>query len=316
MMSRGAGRLLISAGPGRQKGAALLIALMAAALAMVIAVAMMERGQGNQARTQALLASERSYQFAHGMELLAASLMERAEREGASAFLDGRWTPPFDVPGGMIQGRLLDQNARFNLNALAHPDPELAALALERLERLLVHLGLNPLIAVELADWIEGATRPRPGSAGDSWYGAQQPPYRMAGTRLAHVSELRWLRSVDGEAYARLAEFVTALPEPDLLININTTSPVVLASLIEGLDLDQARRVLADGPFVSPAALVAHPVIAALARPGLERHFSVSSPWYLAQARVVLDGVERDYFRLMRRGASGYDFRLYSQGTY
>jgi len=304
-------------GPGRQRGAALLIALMAAALAMVIAVAMMERGQGDQARTSALLASERSYQFARGMELLAAGLMERAGREGAtSAWLDGSWTPPFEVPGGMIQGRLLDQNARFNLNALAHPDPALAALAFERFERLLVHLGLNPLIAAELADWVEGAGMPRPGSAGDSWYGGRQPPYRMAGTRLAHVSELRWLRSVDGEAYARLAEFVTALPEPDLLININTTSPIVLASLIDGLDIDQARRVLADGPFVSPAALVAHPAISAIARSGLDRHLSVTSPWYLAQARVVLDGVERDYFRLMRLGASGYDFRLFSQGVY
>jgi general secretion pathway protein K len=302
--------------PDSQRGSALLLALLAAALATVIALSMIERGQGTLARTQALLSTERAYQYALGMEILAEDLIGRVFSEGLDpTLLDGIWTPPYDVPGGMVQGRLLDQNARFNLNALAHPDAAMAALAFERFERLLDHLGLNPVIAAELADWISAARTPRPGSAGDSWYGARQPPYRMAGTRLGHVSELRWLRSVDQEAYERLIGSVTALPDVELVININTTSPLVLASLVAELDLDQARRVLADGPFGDVRGFMQHPVIQTLATPTLERHLNVTSRWYLAQARVVLDDVERDYFRLMQYGGSGYDFRLFSQGV-
>ncbi len=299
-----------------QRGSALLIALVVAALAAVIALAMIERGQGTLARTQALVDTERAYQYALGMEILAADMIEEATAEGADASqIDGTWTAPFEVPGGLIQGRVLDQNARFNVNALAHPDSGQAARALSAMERLLNHLGLNPVIAAELADWVSGATMPRPGSVGDAWYAGRQPPYRMAGVPLAHVSELRWLRSVDDDTWAQLSPHVSALPDHELLININTTQPEILAGLIDGLDLDQARRVLADGPFADVRGFMGHPVIEANAGPDLAAQVTVFSPWYMAQARVVLDGVERDYFRLMRIGGSGYDFRLFSQGV-
>lgn len=299
-----------------QRGSALLIALVVAALAAVIALTMIERGQGNMARTQALMDTERAYQYARGMEILAVDMIEQAISEGIDAsLLDGAWTAPFDVPGGLIQGRVLDQNARFNVNALAHPDSGQAARALARFEHLLNHLGLNPVIAVELADWVSGAAMPRQGSVGDAWYAGRQPPYRMAGVRLSHVSELRWLRSVDMDTWNRLRPYVSALPDYDLVINVNTTSPEVLASLVNELDLDQARRVLADGPFNDVRSFVGHPIIEAIAGPDVSLHVTVFSPWYLAQARVVLDGVERDYFRLMHIGGSGYDFRLFSQGV-
>ncbi|MEE4330285.1 MAG: type II secretion system minor pseudopilin GspK [Wenzhouxiangella sp.] len=299
-----------------QRGAALLIALIVVALATLIAVGTIERGQSGLARTQALLTSERSYQYALGMDILAEELIRQAMREDVDpALLDGAWTPVFDVPGGLIQGRLIDQNARFNVNALGHPEPALAAFAMLAFERLLERLGLDPVIALELADWIEGAVTPRPGSAGDSWYAARQPPYRMAGQRLAHVTELRWLRSVDDAAWERLRDQVVALPEPELRINVNTTSPEVLASLFETLEIEAARRVVEAAPFNDLTAFLGHPVIAPLATPDLQRYLTVFSPWYLAQARVVIDDVERDYFRLIRAGQSGYDFRWFSQGV-
>jgi general secretion pathway protein K len=299
-----------------QRGAALLIALVAVALASVLALGLIERGQSGLARTQALVASERSYQLARGMELLAEDLIEQALSQGLAPPGSERWTPPYEVPGGRIQGRLQDLNGRFNLNALAHPDPAVAERAQAAFERLLDHLGLNRLIAAELADWIEGGGVPRPGSAAEAWYTARQPPYRMAGTRLAHVTELRWLRSVDEDAWARLEPHVAALPEPELRINVNATSAAVLASLDHELGLDQARRILADGPFRDVAGFMAHPLVAARPRPELAGLLAVNGLWYQAQARVVLDGVERDYFSLIRHGASGYDFRLFSQGVH
>ena len=300
----------------RQRGAALLIALIAVALATVLAVSLLERAQRSMARTEALIATERSQQYALAMEVLAADALARIQAEGLDAgAVDGAWTEPFEVPGGFVQGRLLDQHGQFNLNALASPESGLARRAEEALARLLELLGQPPAVAAELADWIEGDRAVRSGSVGDFWYTAQQPPYRMAGLALAHVSELRWLRSVDDGVYRALEPYVTTLPEPVLRVNVNTTSEAVLAALVDGLEIDDARRVLADGPFSDLGQFLSHPLVQSRAGPELQREFTLSSRWYLAQARVVLDGIERDVFRLMSMDGAGYDFRYVSQGV-
>jgi len=301
----------------RQRGSALLIALITAALAAVIATALLERGQRSLARSEALLATERSWQYAHGMSVLAERMLEQAMAEGGNpAVLDGSWTAPFQVPGGMVQGQLLDQGALFNLNALAHPDDATATEARQAFGRLLEMLGLNPVIADELADWLDGAIMPRPGSAANDWYARQDPPYRTSGVLLANASELRWLRSVDEAAWQALAPLVTALPEPELRVNVNTARPEVLAAVIAGLDPEQARRVIADGPYSDLVRFGQHPLVAPVIRPDEQVRLAIRSHWYLARARVVIDGIERDYFRLMNGAAAGYDgFRRFSQGV-
>lgn len=301
----------------RQRGSALLIALVAAALAAVIATAMLERGQRSLARGEALLASERAWQYARGMEILAGNKLHEALAQGADpGVLDNSWTVPFEVPGGMVQGRVLDQGGRFNLNALAHSDRAVATEARAAFARLLELLGLRPVIADELADWLDGAVMPRPGSAANDHYSRLDPPYRTAGVLLANTSELRWLRSVDEAAWRQLEPLVTALPEPELRVNVNSARPEVLAAVIEDLGLEEAGRVIADGPFSDPVRFRDHPLVAGVIRPDEQIRIVIRSRWYLAQARVVLDGVERDFFRLINAAGAGYDGRRYlSQGV-
>ena len=136
----------------------------------------------------------------------------------------------------------------------------------------------------------------------------------LSGVMLAHVSELRWLRSVDQAVYDALRPHVAALPEQNLQININTTTPEVLVALIDALDLASARLVLADRPFNDLGQLRAHPVLGPLLTPDLERRLVIDSQWFLAQARVRLAGIERDFFRLLAVDSAGYDFRYVSQG--
>lgn len=301
-----------------QRGSALLIALIAVAVATLLALGLLERSQRDLARTESVLANERAWQYALGIDALVDRLLSRALAEGLDPeALVGQWTEPFAVPGGHVQGRLIDQQGRFNLNALAAPDPALARHAETRLIRLLETLGLPRAIAPELSEWVLAPAPgvPRPVSVGEAWYGSQNPSYRIAGLPLAHVSELRWLRSVDADAYRRLLPHVTALPETTLRVNVNAATPEVLAALVEGLEVEQARRILADGPFREFAQLAAHPLMAGRLTPEAQTALALDSVWYLAQSRVLLDGIERDYHRLMHRGGSGYDFRYFSQGV-
>lgn len=300
----------------RQRGSALLIALVAVALATLMAVSLIERTQRDLARTAALVANERSWQYALGMDALAERSLNRALAEGLDpAAVTGTWTEPLAVSGGHVQARLIDHHGRFNLNSLGHPDAVVAAHAEQVLIRLLEQLGLPRAVVAELRDWQIDRERSG-GFAGDElWYQAQNPPYRRAGVPLAHVSELRWLRGMDEQAFRRLAEHVTALPTRRLSVNVNAASPELLAAMIEGLEVEQARRVLADAPFTDVGQLAAHPLLAGRLSPEHAAMLTVRSGWFMVHSRVVLDGVVRDYQRLMDGGGSGYDFRWFGQGS-
>ena len=131
---------------------------------------------------------------------------------------------------------------------------------------------------------------------------------------LAHVSELRWLRALDETGWERLQPYVTVLPMRHLRVNINATSAELLSALIEGLEPEQARRLLADGPFSDWQQLSAHPLLADRLSVEHQSLLGVESAWFIIQARVVLDDVDRDYHRLIDDSGSGYDFRWFSQG--
>lgn len=279
---------------GHQRGAALLVALAAVTLAAVLAVSMLERGRSGLARTAALADAERAWQYAGGMEILAREWLAQARRAGvADSRLSGRWSDPFPIPGGQVRGRLLDRSGRFNVNALADPDPEAAAQARAALQVLLENPG---------ADWVASVSR------------RLRPPDGPA-LLLAHPAELERLAETDANLRAQLRMQATVLPDPASRININTTTPEVLAAWIPGLTVADARRVLAERPYPDLETAAAHPVLRNLASGVLFQRFSVTSHWHLAQARVTLDGVDRDFYRLMRSGGGGYDFRYFSQGT-
>ncbi len=299
----------------RQNGAALLVALVVVAIATVLATLALERSQRDGLRSQSIAQSERAYQYALGMESVAMAMIREAEESGMGQFLlDGAWTEPFEVPGGMVRGRVLDQSGRFNLNALAHPESGPRLQALQQLEDLLAQLALNPNLASELADWLEGTATPRPAGAGDSWYAAQTPAYRTAGRPMAHVSELRWLRSMNDETFQTLRPHVSALPVTNQRLNINNTTPEVLASFSDALDVETARRVLQDGPFNSLEDFLDHPSISGIEMTGVINQLTTQSEWFLAHARVELDQVPRDFYRLMDRATLEADYRYFRMG--
>lgn len=290
----------------KERGAAILITLVVVALASVIGLSMIERAQKSVARTQAVVDQSAVHRLSDGMVVLAKQALSDWQTD------DGRlpsgvdlsdWTPPYRVPGGVVQGRLIDQSGRFNLNALIHPEPAQRLHARQIFERLLISLSLNQRLAVEMAAWLEA---PR----------AQGAASRVA---LMHVSELIEMPGMDRQSQEVLAPWVSVLPTPELSVNVNQTSPRVLSSLVEALTFADAEQLLGDAPFERIEDLWAHPVWAGSETTPKERaSLMVRSQWYLAQTRVSLDRegevVSHDAFRLISATGSGYDFRYVSQG--
>lgn len=278
--------------PDRQDGAALLIALLAVALAAALAVGLIEDQRGTLARTQALVDAERSWQFASGLEGLAADWIRRARRgEVPDALLDGRWSAPFAVPGGSVRVRLLTRSGRFNVNALADPDPTRAEQARLGLARLLAVLGLD----VDLADAVNRLLR-----------GNGQP------LELIHASELRALSGWNPSVEQRLLPFLAVLPDPRSRLDVNTATPEVLHARIPGLSREAAQRVHAQRPYARLQDFRSQPDIAALQLPELDSLVQLGGDWYLAHAEIVLNGRLHEHVRLMSISSAGYDARYVS----
>ncbi|MGK7294673.1 MAG: type II secretion system minor pseudopilin GspK [Candidatus Wenzhouxiangella sp. M2_3B_020] len=284
--------------PVSQRGAALLIALLAVALAAVMATALVERGQRDVARTAAVFNGERAWQYAEGMEALARDWIGRRNEAGIPGnLLDGQWSEPFPVPGGSVRGRVLDFGGRFNLNALAHPDPAAASRARQTLSALLSSLGMPP----ESSERAASLYRPGPD-------GVTVP--------LAHASELARLPGFDRETLARLEPYLVVLPDPGSRININRAEPEVLAAAIDGLSLEAARALAARGPFETLDGALAQPELSAVRTASVRDRLAVDSAWFLVHAQVVLDADVRDSFRLVGVAGSRYDARYVSHGIF
>lgn len=284
-------------GFARQRGAALLIALLAVALAVLLATELIERSQRDVARTTAIVDAERAWQFAEGVEGLARDWIRRQRQAGPRAQLpDGQWSEPFMVPGGSVRGRMFARDGRFNLNALASRDPATAADARRTLTHLLALLDVDPTLGERIVAMYGG--------------GAASPV-----ATLVHLSELNRLEAFTSQVRRRLEPCLALLPDADARINVNRALPEVLAAAIEGLSIESARALVARSPFESLDEVISQPEFAALNAAAIRRRLAVESEWFLVQAQVSLDGVVRDYFRLV--GASGrrYDFRYLSQGV-
>ncbi|MDP8985933.1 MAG: type II secretion system minor pseudopilin GspK [Pseudomonadota bacterium] len=253
----------------KQRGVALIIALVLVALAAILATKLTFDGWLERRRTIGVLAAEQAVHFGMGAEALAADAL--TQQTGQSDTLAQSWaqpqqpmplTPENDPEGepiGALQGSLEDMQGRFNLNNLGRvlqptatsqqsstqqsstqsststqtstggPDPQ----PLEQFQRLLVSVGLETKWAGIARDWITATDVPSsPDGAKDAVYTAQSPPYRTGNYPMMSPSELMNMPGFGIDRYRKIAPYVTALPTATAAINICTASGPVLDSLL------------------------------------------------------------------------------------
>jgi general secretion pathway protein K len=272
----------------RQRGVALLLALLLTAVVTVLAVAVAGSESFALHRSGNLLRRSELGEYLTGAEILAAARLRPllANAEGPTPVqIVLPW--PFALPG---RGTLRDAQGCFNLNALS-PQTGDIQLAEQRFRRLLDLLDLSSDIADQLLDWIDEDSEPRFSGAEDDAYSRRRPPMRAANAPLGDVSELRLLPAVDGDAYAALAQLVCALP-PDAGINVNSAPPLLLMTLVDGLRQGVAQQLVARAaaaPFASVDAFLADSALSGTVvdASGL----TVRSQWFVLRAEATLDGL-------------------------
>ena len=288
----------------RQRGVALVTALLVVSLATVAAVAMATRFQVDMRRTGNLLNGEQAYAYAMAAESWAYVILRRDRADNEHDSLDEDWAtalPPIPVEGGFVNGLIADLQGRFNVNNLVGDAGAVDAIQLDYYKRLLEILGLEAALAPALLDWIDtdiNATFPD-GAEDDEYLGADLP-YRAGNRPLVDISELRLVKGYTPEVLVVLEPHVTALPD-STVININTATPVVLQALhaeLDGSDIEQLIEARDGEPFTEIKAFLAHDALAGLE---LAVAVGVQSDWFNVQTDVSVGrGLARLESRILR----------------
>jgi general secretion pathway protein K len=232
----------------RQRGVAVLVALVVLAIAATLSSAMLWDRNLDVHRTGNILHLTQAREYLLGAEDWSKQILARDRQHSQTDSLGEAWAsqlPAMPVQGGALTGRLIDMQGRFNLNSLVGSNGKINKAAYAQFERLLVILKIDPTIAAAVADWIDADVTPiEPGGAEDGYYAALQVPYLAADQPLASVSELLEIKGVTNRDYQRLLPYVAALPTSTAAINVNTAPWPVIMSLAKGITPAEAQEVV------------------------------------------------------------------------
>jgi general secretion pathway protein K len=306
----------------RQRGVALIIALLLVALGTLVVSALIEQNQLAVARTRNMLREQQAYAYARGLEAYAFEVLRRDAAEGTGIDSNNDlWAtpmPPMDVPGGKLAGRMRDLNGCLNLNALVInnvPNP----IEIARMQRLLRLLKLNPELTEAMIDWIDSDNTPEARGAEDLSYLLLDPPYRAANRPFRHVSELRLVKGFDDAAYRSIEPHVCAAT-PGAVMNVNTASDLVLRTLIEGMSEASAQRLYNHGRARYQSI---DQVQGVLQQEGLvpltdaeALRLGYTSNQFLAETMIELDGIPLNYFSVIEREAGSLRVIARSRGVF
>lgn len=231
----------------KQTGVAIVLAMSVVALAALAATAMAV-SQSTWSRqvelstnhTQALLIINGGLNWSRAV-LSDDSRISNLDYQGEPWSLQ---LPTIPVENGSLSGHMEDQQGKFNLNNLVK-NGKINNAQLAHFRRLLSILALPSALADTLADWIDSDNETQASDgAEDAYYLSLPTPHFAANRPLIDVTELSLVRGFDEAVRARLSPFVTALPE-FTAVNVNTASPEVIYAIVDGLQLDDARAVIA-----------------------------------------------------------------------
>jgi general secretion pathway protein K len=299
----------------RQRGVALITAIVLVAIATVLAVHIGTRASLDLRRTSGLISLDQGWHVALGAEAWAIQVLRDDREDSQTDDLSEAWAqplPPLPVDGGEMRGALEDMQGRFNVNNLVVHDPTTNELtvnevSIERFEQLLTFAGADPRWARILADWLDEDTVPGfPEGAEDGTYLAQNPPYRAANGPVTTATEMLALPGMTLEEYERIRPYVAALPV-GTTINVCTAAAPVLTSLIEGgTDFGDAKLLTSnrrDGCFPKIADLQAtlDPDDFQVLLPLI----SETSNWFRAVTAVRIGTSELTLYSLIERSSAG-----------
>ncbi|RPG50349.1 MAG: general secretion pathway protein GspK [Gammaproteobacteria bacterium TMED1] len=160
----------------------------------------------------------------------------------------------FEFEGGEITINIIDLQGKFNINSLIL-EGDLGREARRRFGKLLLDNGLDVMYLDRLIDWMDYDGVARTLGAEDYDYLGLATPYRTSGQPFTDVTELSLILGMDFASFEQLRNSLSALPELNTPLNINTSDLTVLNAILPassgGVDNSLLRVQETNGPFNS-----------------------------------------------------------------
>jgi general secretion pathway protein K len=303
--------------PSRQRGIALLVAILLVAFGTIIAAAIGYENAMTARRGAANLALDESLLIGQGAEALAAYGLREVQRADKShtTYPGQGWDSPVGpvevVPGVMLEASLEDLQGRFNLNLLVDTNGKANPQAFAAFQRLLELLTIEPKWAGYIVDWIDyDQIASIPDGAEDSVYMGQTPPYRTPSTYITSASELLALPGFGHDRYVKLAPYVVALPISAKTINVCTASGFVLDAFLGGkqefsLDPEGLAKNRASAGGCFPKLTEYQTSFEPSAFSAVSGLFSMNSNYFRLTSFVTIGSAEFNLYSLLYQDATG-----------
>lgn len=291
----------------KQRGMAIISALLIAAVVAVIAGAMLTRQTSFMRTVEAEQGRVLGTGVLQGGLEYSRLLLWDARQRDVLTRLDQAWAQPIGDQAlggfhGAFQGRLQDQQGKFNLRNLVFQG-EVDAVQLQSFELLCQSLGIDTALSRRISQRVIASYPQRLGNsqATSSTRGAfnsgrltspgaaeQILPPRQP--MLRSVEELQGLQGMSDAMLARLSRYVSVLPG-NTWVNGNTAPAEVLAAVVPGLALSRAKALVAErdaghwfinrGDFVNRLRM---PEVAVE-----QIRVGITSEWFLLQGQARRD---------------------------
>ncbi|MGY2272486.1 MULTISPECIES: type II secretion system minor pseudopilin GspK [Pseudomonas] len=262
----------------KQRGMAIISALLIAAVVAVLAGAMLTR---QTVFTRSLEAEQLRIQgqwlLQGGLERSRQMLWDARQKDVLTR-LDQPWAR---VQRGDFEGRIEDEQGKFNLRNLVNRQ-QVDAEQLQSFERLCRLIGVEPAVSRRISQRV---------------IASYEPPAKYP--MLRSLDDLSGIEGLDPVVLQRMHAYISVLPGPTW-VNGNTASAEVLSAVVPQLSLSQAHGLVAErdsgqwfinrGDFVNRLRLPQVDVESV--------HVGITSEWFRVQGqarreqrRVTLDAL-------------------------
>jgi len=216
-----------SSAAAKQRGMAIISALLIAAVVAVIAGGMLTR---QTVFTRSLEAEQLRVQgqwlLQGGLER-SRQLLWAARQKDVLTRLDQPWVR---IQAGVFEGRIDDEQGKFNLRNLVNRE-QLDAEQLHSFERLCRTLGVDPAVSRRISHRVIAS------------YAQKGLPAKYP--MLRSLDDLSGLEGLTPEVLQRLQAYISVLPG-NTWVNGNTASAEVLSAVVPQLSLSQAHGLVAE----------------------------------------------------------------------
>ena len=302
--------------PARQRGVAIITALLLTTLAVTIVASLfwMQQVQVRSMENQRLQLQTK-WILRGGIDFSRMLLREEGLQRPTYTSLLSIWNTPLEETklddyvekerleneksDATLQGKVVDATARYNLNNLTQ-GPVIDPVQVALYKRLLENVQVNPALAQKTAQAVAESAPPAPVALGSA------PPVARTTAPLG-LTRIEDLLAIPGYTIAdvnKLREVAVVLPVGQTTINVNTAPAEVISALIPGFSVAQAnalvaRRKQADYHTVSDFTAQLYGVPPTNYPP--QSMFDVKSEWFLVRSRVRLERAALDAESLVNR---------------